>query len=116
MKELVEYIARSIVSAPDEVVVTEETDEDGIVLKLQVADDDKGRVIGKQGRIAQAMLTAGSVDADDPEAAEIPLALTPVTVGVQVRLIDRLTGGSDQPVSRTPITFGRFEYLLAASS
>ncbi|MFC1860040.1 KH domain-containing protein [Chloroflexota bacterium] len=55
MKELVEYIAKSIVNAPDEVVVTEEETEQGITLKLQVADDDKGRVIGKQGRIAEAI-------------------------------------------------------------
>ncbi len=57
MKELVEYIAKSIVNLPDEVVVTEETDEEGIMLKLQVADEDKGRVIGKQGRIAEAIRT-----------------------------------------------------------
>ncbi|MGA3094011.1 MAG: KH domain-containing protein [Dehalococcoidales bacterium] len=58
MKELVEYIARALVNAPDAVVVTEETDaENGIVLKLKVADEDKGRVIGKQGRIAQAIRT-----------------------------------------------------------
>jgi predicted RNA-binding protein YlqC (UPF0109 family) len=58
MKELVEYIARALVNAPDAVVVTEETDEEnGIVLKLKVADEDKGRVIGKQGRIAQAIRT-----------------------------------------------------------
>ncbi len=58
MKELVEYIARSLVNAPDAVVVTEETDaENGIILKLKVADEDKGRVIGKQGRIAQAIRT-----------------------------------------------------------
>jgi len=55
MKELVEYIAKSIVNAPDDVVVTEEESEEGIMLKLQVADDDKGRVIGKQGRIAEAI-------------------------------------------------------------
>ena len=55
MKELIEYIAKSIVNAPDDVVVTEEESEQGITLKLQVADDDKGRVIGKQGRIAEAM-------------------------------------------------------------
>ena len=55
MKELVEYIAKSIVNSPDDVVVTEESDENGITLKLQVADEDKGRVIGKQGRIAQAI-------------------------------------------------------------
>ena len=57
MKELVEFIAKSIVNSPDDVVVTEETGEEGITLKLQVADDDKGRVIGKQGRIAQAIRT-----------------------------------------------------------
>ncbi len=55
MKELVEYIAKSIVNAPDDVVVTEEETEEGTTLKLQVADDDKGRVIGKQGRIAEAI-------------------------------------------------------------
>jgi predicted RNA-binding protein YlqC (UPF0109 family) len=57
MKELVEYIAKSIVNLPDEVVVTEENDERGIVLNLQVADEDKGRVIGKQGRVAEAIRT-----------------------------------------------------------
>ena len=63
MKELVEYIAKSIVNAPDSVVVTEETTEQGITLKLTVADDDKGRVIGKQGRIAEAMRTLVRVKA-----------------------------------------------------
>lgn len=57
MKELVEFIAKSIVNAPDDVSITEDTDEQGIVLKLQVADEDKGRIIGRQGRVAQAMRT-----------------------------------------------------------
>jgi len=57
MKDLVEYIAKSLVNSPDDVVVTEEEGEQGIILKLQVADDDKGRIIGKQGRIAQAIRT-----------------------------------------------------------
>jgi predicted RNA-binding protein YlqC (UPF0109 family) len=57
MKELVEYDAKYIVNAPEAVEVTEENDERGLVLKLTVADDDKGRVIGKQGRIAGAMRT-----------------------------------------------------------
>ncbi len=57
MRDLVEYIAKSIVNTPDAVKVTEEQDEQGIILKLQVADEDKGRVIGKQGRIAEAMRT-----------------------------------------------------------
>ncbi len=57
MKEIVEYIAKSIVNLPDEVVVTEETSDEGVMLKLQVAEEDKGRVIGKQGRVAEAMRT-----------------------------------------------------------
>ena len=57
MKELIEYIAKSIVNAPDDVVVNEETDEEGIKFTLQVADEDKGRVIGRQGRVAEAMRT-----------------------------------------------------------
>jgi predicted RNA-binding protein YlqC (UPF0109 family) len=57
MKELIEYIARSIVRAPDEVKVTQENDDDGVVVKLEVAADDKGRVIGRQGRVAEAMRT-----------------------------------------------------------
>ncbi|MFC1971161.1 KH domain-containing protein [Chloroflexota bacterium] len=57
MKNLVEYIAKSIVNEPDAVNIEEETTEEGITLKLTVADDDKGRIIGKQGQIAQAMRT-----------------------------------------------------------
>jgi uncharacterized protein len=57
MKELVEYIAKAIVNAPANVVVTEEAGENGILVKLEVAPDDKGRVIGKQGRVAEAMRT-----------------------------------------------------------
>jgi len=57
MKELIEYIAKAIVDNPDEVRVTEEPFEDGIVLKLQVAPEDTGKVIGKEGRIAKAMRT-----------------------------------------------------------
>jgi predicted RNA-binding protein YlqC (UPF0109 family) len=57
MKELVEYIARCIVNAPDDVKVTEETDAGGVVIKLEVNVEDKGRVIGKQGRVAEAMRT-----------------------------------------------------------
>jgi predicted RNA-binding protein YlqC (UPF0109 family) len=57
MKEIVEFIAKSIVNLPDEVVVTEETTEEGITVKLQVAEEDKGRVIGKQGRVAESIRT-----------------------------------------------------------
>ncbi len=56
MKELVEFIARSIVSHPDEVSVSEEEDDDGrIVVLLEVAPEDKGKVIGRRGSVAQSM-------------------------------------------------------------
>ena len=55
MKELVEYIAKAIAAHPDEVNVTEEEEDGQIVVKLEVHPDDKGKVIGKQGRVAQAM-------------------------------------------------------------
>jgi predicted RNA-binding protein YlqC (UPF0109 family) len=55
MKELVEYIARSIASEPDEVKVTEEEDDGRIIVRLEVAPDDKGKVIGRQGRVAQSI-------------------------------------------------------------
>ena len=57
MKELVEYIARSIASHPDEVKVTEEEDDGQIVVRLEVSPEDKGKVIGRQGRVAQSMRT-----------------------------------------------------------
>jgi predicted RNA-binding protein YlqC (UPF0109 family) len=57
MKELIEFMARAIVDDPDSVVVTEENDGDQIVFHLKVAEADMGRVIGKQGRIANAMRT-----------------------------------------------------------
>ncbi|HAV91225.1 MULTISPECIES: KH domain-containing protein [Eubacterium] len=55
MKELVEVIAKSLVDSPDQVVVTETVEGDTIKVELKVADDDMGKVIGKQGRIAKAI-------------------------------------------------------------
>lgn len=55
MKELVEFIAKSLVEHPDEVVVTEREEEDSIIVELAVAPSDMGKVIGKQGRIAKAI-------------------------------------------------------------
>jgi len=57
MKELVEYIVKSIVAEPDKVNITEESSDDGLLIKLEVAPEDKGRVIGRQGRVAEAMRT-----------------------------------------------------------
>ena len=58
MRELVEYLAKSLASNPDDVVVTEDTESEGhITIRLEVHSDDKGKIIGRQGRVAQAMRT-----------------------------------------------------------
>ncbi|MBK5253808.1 MAG: KH domain-containing protein [Peptostreptococcaceae bacterium] len=57
MTNLVEAIAKSLVAKPDEVVVTEVEDGNSSVIKLKVAPEDMGKVIGKQGRIAKAIRT-----------------------------------------------------------
>jgi predicted RNA-binding protein YlqC (UPF0109 family) len=54
MKELIEYIAKSLVDHPEAVRVTEKTVDKGIVYELSVDPSDMGKVIGKQGRIAKA--------------------------------------------------------------
>jgi len=56
-KDLIEYIAKSLVDNPDAVSVTETEGERGPVLELKVADSDIGKVIGKYGRIAKALRT-----------------------------------------------------------
>jgi predicted RNA-binding protein YlqC (UPF0109 family) len=56
-KELVEYVARSLVDDPDAVHVEETRDRDGIVLELHVAEDDMGKVIGRNGSVAKALRT-----------------------------------------------------------
>ncbi|MEJ2031956.1 MAG: KH domain-containing protein [Deltaproteobacteria bacterium] len=63
MKELVRFIATSLVDRPDAVEVGESEQEDAIVFELRVAKDDIGKVIGKQGRTARAiraLLTAAA--------------------------------------------------------
>lgn len=57
MKELVRVIAESLVDHPEEIVVTETESEEELTVLLQVAPDDMGKVIGKQGRIAKAIRT-----------------------------------------------------------
>ena len=57
MKDLLTVIAKNLVEYPDAVEVTEELRENTTVLKLKVASEDMGKVIGKQGRIAKAIRT-----------------------------------------------------------
>ena len=57
MKEIVEVIAKSLVDHPESVQVSEKQDDDQLLLELRVAEDDMGKVIGRQGRIAKALRT-----------------------------------------------------------
>jgi predicted RNA-binding protein YlqC (UPF0109 family) len=68
--DLVEFLAKGIVNEPDAVKVTPV--EDGEVLELETADDDRGRVIGRQGRVAKAMR---AVLATSPAGADVQLEI-----------------------------------------
>ncbi|MDY2959340.1 MAG: KH domain-containing protein [Hornefia sp.] len=57
MTKLVETIAKSLVDHPERILINEREDQQGSILQLQVAGDDMGKVIGKQGRIAKALRT-----------------------------------------------------------
>jgi len=57
MKELIEYIAKVLVDKPEEVSVTELEGQQTSVIELKVAKEDLGKIIGKQGRTAQAIRT-----------------------------------------------------------
>ena len=57
MEELVLYLARSLVDHPEQVKVTATEGPDAVILELNVAAEDMGKVIGKQGRIAKAVRT-----------------------------------------------------------
>ena len=55
MQELLTFVARSLVDHPEQVTVTETEGPEAIILELNVAEEDMGKVIGKQGRIAKAI-------------------------------------------------------------
>ena len=57
MKNLVEIIAKALVDDPDEVLVKETAGDSILILEISVASDDVGKVIGKEGRIANAIRT-----------------------------------------------------------
>lgn len=57
MKELIEYIAKSMVDNPEEVSVSLVPEGERVIVRLQVSPHDMGKVIGKEGKIAQAMRT-----------------------------------------------------------
>lgn len=57
MREFVEFIAKHLVDDPDQVQVSEEESEKGLLLKLKVGESDIGRVVGKDGRTARSIRT-----------------------------------------------------------
>lgn len=74
MKDLLEFIARSLVDNPDDVNVHQIEGERSLILELKVAEEDMGKVIGKQGRIAKAIRTvvnAAAVKEDKRVIVEI---------------------------------------------
>ncbi len=74
MRELIEYISKTLVDSPDEVNVIEQQERGRVVIRLEVAQDDYGKVIGKGGRIAQSMralLKVAAVRAEEYASLEI---------------------------------------------
>ncbi|NLD73462.1 MAG: KH domain-containing protein [Chloroflexi bacterium] len=65
MKDLITYIAKSIVDRPDQVEVAQIRGRNATILKLRVAPEDKGWVIGRRGRVANAMRSLLRVAASD---------------------------------------------------
>ena len=63
MKELVELLVRSLVKNPDQACVTERIENDTWIYEVTVAQEDMGKVIGKQGRIAKAIRTVAKAAA-----------------------------------------------------
>ena len=72
--ELIDYLARRLVEHPDAVSVEEVEEDDALVIRLHVAEDDLGRVIGRGGRVARALRTlvrAGGAHGDRRVLLEI---------------------------------------------
>jgi predicted RNA-binding protein YlqC (UPF0109 family) len=71
MRDLVEFLVRALVSDPESVRVSEIDEDDGTVLEVRVADDDLGRVIGREGRVANAIRTIAKAAATASDAGRV---------------------------------------------
>ncbi len=71
MRDLVEFLVRALVSDPDAVQVSEVDADDGTVLEVRVAQDDLGRVIGRDGRVANAIRTIAKAAATASDAGRV---------------------------------------------
>lgn len=67
MKELIEFVAGKLVDQPELITVSQQEDEENLTIELRVAQEDLGKVIGKQGRTARAMraVLAASLTGDN---------------------------------------------------
>ena len=77
VKELVEYLAKSLAEHPDQVLVSQREDEDTIVIELKVLSEDMGKVIGKQGRIAKSIRALVKATAGQDERKKIAVDIEP---------------------------------------
>ena len=73
IKELVTYVAQALVDEPDAVEVTEQGAGGDVTLELQVAADDRGKVIGKKGRVAHTMRTLLHAAADEGHSVSLEI-------------------------------------------
>jgi predicted RNA-binding protein YlqC (UPF0109 family) len=71
MRDLVEFLVRALVSDPDAVQVSEVDSDDGTVLEVRVDPDDLGRVIGRDGRVANAIRTIAKAAATASDAGRV---------------------------------------------
>lgn len=74
MKDLIEYIVKALVDKPEEVNISEVQGETATIIEVRVADDDAGKVIGKEGRIANALRTvAKAAGAKDKKRVSVEI-------------------------------------------
>jgi len=71
MRDLIEFCVRALVSDPDAVRVEELETDEGIVLEVHVGDEDLGRVIGREGRVANAIRTLAKAAATAEDAGRV---------------------------------------------
>lgn len=78
MKDLIEYIVKALVDKPGEVEIKETLGDTVTILEIRVADDDAGKVIGKEGRIANALRTiAKAAGAKDKKRVSVEILTKP---------------------------------------